>query len=108
MQSVIEAETDIYEDLVDSDIDELKKIDTSQYGDFLIEAVSFVHAIRPLENYEIVRRVAAEKSDSDVIAAEKSLKALLATRAKIMDVKATIQAEILDKLKNNSDSTASE
>lgn len=106
MQSVIDAESDIYSDLVDSPFEELQRIDTGEYSNILIEAISCVDAVRPLENYEIVRRVAEEKGDSDIVGAEKSLRALLATRAKIMDAKAAIQAEILEKLQSD-DSTAS-
>lgn len=105
MQSVIDAESDIYDDLVDSAFEELQRIDTGEHRDILLEAISCVDAVRPLENYEIVRRVAEEKGDSDIVAAEKSLRALLATRAKIMDSKAAIQAEILEKLQSD-DSTA--
>ena len=45
----------------------------------------------PLENYEIVKRVALEKGDSDVVNAEKSLKSLINTRAKVMNAKADVQ-----------------
>ena len=81
MQSVIEAESDIYEDLVDSEIEELQKIDTQENASALFDAAAALDGVRPLENYEIVRRVAEEKGDSDVVAAEKSLKSLMATRA---------------------------
>ena len=48
-----------------------------------------------LENYEIVKRVATEKGDSDVVNAEKSLKSLLNTRAKVMNAKADLQEAII-------------
>lgn len=49
-----------------------------------------------LENYEIVRRVAEQKGDSDIIAAEKSLRSLMQARAKVMATKAAIQQAVLD------------
>ena len=54
--------------------------------------------LTPLENYEIVRRVADQKGDSDVVLAEQNLRALLSTRAHIMKAKATVQTEILAKI----------
>ena len=51
-----------------------------------------------MENYEIVRKAAAEKGDSDVVAAEKSLKEMLAARAQCMEAKAALQEAILTKL----------
>jgi len=51
-----------------------------------------------VENYEIVRRVAEAKGDSDVMAAEKNLKSLLSARAKIMAAKAAIQQSVIDKV----------
>ena len=52
----------------------------------------------PLENYEIVKKIAAQKGDSDVVNAEQSLKALLSARANLMLAKAQVQSEILEKL----------
>jgi len=51
-----------------------------------------------LENYEIVRRVAESKGDSDVVNAEKNLRSLLSARGKIMAAKAAIQQNIIDKV----------
>jgi len=44
-----------------------------------------------IENYEIVRRVAEAKGDSDVLTAEKSLRSLLQARAALLDLKQRIQ-----------------
>jgi len=52
--------------------------------------MTFVSGMTPLENYEICKRVAETKGDSDVVAAEKSLKSLLSTRAGLLAAKATV------------------
>ena len=52
----------------------------------------------PLENYEIVKKIAAQKGDSDVVNAEQSLKALLSARANLMLAKAKVQGDLLAKL----------
>ena len=52
-----------------------------------------------IENYEIVRRVAESKGDSDVVNAEKNLRSLLSARGKIMAAKAAIQQNLIDKVK---------
>lgn len=54
-----------------------------------------------LENYEIVKRAADAKGDSDVIAAEKSLKSLLIARARLFAAKADIQEAILDRMQTD-------
>merc|ERR1711981_1210017 len=51
-----------------------------------------------MENYEIVRKAASQKGDSDVVAAEKSLGEMLAARAQAMGAKAAVQEAILTKL----------
>ena len=51
-----------------------------------------------LLNYEIVKRAAEAKGDSDVIAAERSLKQLLTARARLYAAKADIQEEILSRM----------
>jgi len=84
--------------LVDGDIAELKRVDNAEHGRSIFDALSFANGFSPLENYEIVRRVAGEKGDSDVVNAEKSLKSLLMARARLMDAKATVQSEILTKV----------
>ena len=56
--------------------------------DAFLDAVSFVDGETPLENYEIVRRVAEQKGDSDIVTAEKSLRSLLQARAQLMSAKA--------------------
>ena len=62
----------------------------------------------PLENYEIVRRVAAEKGDSDVVTAQQSLESLLNTRAKVMNAKADVQAAVIAQLGAENDLGACE
>ena len=51
-----------------------------------------------LSNYEIVKRAAEAKGDSDIIAAEKSLKSLLMARARLFAAKADIQEAILSRM----------
>ena len=77
LHAVCEAEQDIYDELIDSDIEGLKRLDNGQQGSTIFNIVSFMDGLTPLENYEIVRRVADQKGDSDVVLAEKNLRALL-------------------------------
>ena len=99
LQQVSEAEHDIYEDLLDSEVEGLRRLDNGEHeGDVMFDVLSMVEGRSPLENYEIVKRAAEDKGDSDVVNAEKSLKSLLTARAKLMDAKATVQSEILAKV----------
>jgi len=91
LHAVCEAEQDIYDELIDSDIEGLMRLDNGEQGKTIFNVLSFVDGMTPLENYEIVRRVADQKGDSDVVLAEKNLRALLSTRAHIMKAKATVQ-----------------
>ena len=74
LQQVSEAEHDIYEELLDSGIEDLNKINNGQQGDTIFNALAFSESTSPMENYEIVRRVAETKGDSDVVLAERNLK----------------------------------
>lgn len=98
MQQVVEAEQDIYEDLVDTDIEELQKINTGEHADSLFDKLTFMEGQSFLENYEIVKRAAEQKGDSDIVAAEKSLRSLMQARARVMATKAAIQQAVLDKV----------
>ena len=49
---------------------------------------------RRIENYEIVRRAAEQKGDSDVLSAEKNLGSLLRARAHLLALKAQVQESI--------------
>jgi hypothetical protein len=77
--------------LIDSENEELQRLNTGEQGYTYFDTLSGVSDSACVENYEIVRRVADSKGDSDIIAAEKNLKSLLAARAKIMAAKAAIQ-----------------
>ncbi len=90
VQQIQEAEQDIYEDLIDSENEDLSRLDTGEGGSTYFDTLSGVSENASVENYEIVRRVAEAKGDSDVMAAEKNLKSLLSARAKIMAAKAAI------------------
>ena len=97
-QQITEAEQDIYEDLLDSELDGLRRIDSGYQGKrSFFDLMSGVTGDAALENYEIVRRAAEAKGDSDVIAAEKSLKSLLNARARLFAAKADIQEAILER-----------
>jgi len=74
LQQVSEAEHDIYEELLDSGVEDLNKINNGQQGDTIFNALAFSESTSPMENYEIVRRVAETKGDSDVVLAERNLK----------------------------------
>ena len=84
LQQIAEAEQDIYEDLIDSGIEGLDRLNSGEQGNTLFDTLSGVSEETYLENYEIVRRVADSKGDSDVVAAERTLKSLLAARGKVM------------------------
>ena len=58
LQQVCEAEADIYEELLDSDIEGLSRINNGEQGDTIFNTLAFSDGTSPLENYEIVRRVA--------------------------------------------------
>jgi len=75
---------------LDSDIEGLSKLNNGEQGNTIFNTLAFSDGVSPLENYEIVRRVAETKSDSDLAVAERNLKCLLATRAQIMEAKATV------------------
>ena len=94
LQQISEAEQDIYDDLVDADIEELHRLDDGKNKDALFNFMGSSNNT-VLENYEIVKRVATEKGDSDVINAEKSLKSLLNTRARVMNAKADLQDAVI-------------
>ena len=98
LQQVCEAEQDIYDDLIDSEVEGLQRLNDDSNRDAFLDAVSFVDGETPLENYEIVRRVAEQKGDSDIVTAEKSLRSLLQARAQLMSAKAQVQRAILDKV----------
>ncbi len=74
----------------------------------MLDALSFVDGLTALENYEIVRRAAEQKGDSDVVAAEKSLKSLISARAKLMDTKAALQRAILERIADDNNTGANE
>ena len=94
LQQISEAEQEIYDDLVDAEIDGLQRLDDGKHQDPLFNF--FASSGNPiLENYEIVKRVATEKGDSDVVNAEKSLKSLLDTRARVMNAKANLQETVI-------------
>jgi|Transcript_10755 hypothetical protein len=98
-QQITEAEQDIYDDLVNSELDGLRRLDSGYQGDRTIfDTLSCVLGDASLENYEIVKRAAEAKGDSDVIAAEKSLKSLLTARARLYSAKADIQESILARM----------
>ena len=101
LQQVCEAEQDIYDELLDSEIDGMNKLNTGEQGETIFNHLSFVDSTSPLENYEIVRRIAEQKGDSDIVLAEKNLKSLLATRAHIMAAKASVQESILANIPDN-------
>ena len=65
-----EAEADIYEELLDSDVEGLSRINNGEQGDTIFNALAFSDGTSPLENYEIVRRVAEQKGDSDLAVTE--------------------------------------
>ena len=94
LQQISEAEQDIYDDLVEAEIEGLHRLDSGEHSDPYFNF--WGSSMNPsLENYEIVKRVATEKGDSDVVNAEKSLKSLLNTRAKVMNAKADLQEAII-------------
>ena len=98
-QQINEAEADIYEDLVSSELDGLRRIDSGYQGDrSVFDSLSGLMSDASLENYEIVKRAAEAKGDSDVIAAEKSLKSLLMARARMYAAKAAIQQAMLERM----------
>ena len=74
IQQISESEQDIYNDLIETDITDLKRINNAQHGKSIFDALSLASRSAHLENYEIVRRVAEDKGDSDVVNAAKSLK----------------------------------
>ncbi len=84
--------------MIDSEIEDLQRLNTGEQGHTLFDTFSGVSDNACVENYEIVRRVADAKGDSDVMAAEKNLKSLLSARAKIMAAKAAIQQSVIDKV----------
>ena len=94
LQQISEAEQDIYDDLVDAEIEGLQRLDDGKHKDALFNFLAS-SGNSSLENYEIVKRVATEKGDSDVVNAEKSLKSLLNTRARVMNAKADLQDAII-------------
>ena len=94
LQQISEAEQDIYDDLVDAEIEGLHRLDDNKHKDALFNFLAS-SGNTSLENYEIVKRVATEKGDSDVVNAEKSLKSLLNTRARVMNAKANLQDAII-------------
>lgn len=96
LQQVSEAEQEIYDELVDSENEDLQRIDNGEQGKTLFNSLSLANGLTPLENYEICRRVAEAKGDSDVVNAEKSLKSLLSARAGLLAAKATVQEQILN------------
>ena len=89
LQQISEAEQDIYDDLVDAEIEGLQRLDDGKHKDAFFNFLAS-SGNSSLENYEIVKRVATEKGDSDVVNAEKSLKSLLNTRARVMNAKADL------------------
>lgn len=93
---ICEAETEIYEDLADTEVEGLLRLKHDK--DLFFDTLSFVDGEASLENYEIVRRAAEEKQDSDLAAAERSLRSLLQTRAKVMETKVKLQTAILEKI----------
>ena len=98
-QQINEAEEDIYDDLLNSELDGLRRIDSGYQGERTVfDALSGVISDASLENYEIVKRAAETKGDSDVITAERSLKSLLMARARIYAAKAAIQEAILERM----------
>ena len=98
-QQINEAEADIYEDLVSSELDGLRRINSGYQGDrSVFDSLSGLMSDASLENYEIVKRAAEAKGDSDVIAAEKSLKSLLMARARMYAAKAAIQEAMLERM----------
>lgn len=98
-QQINEAEADIYEDLVSSELDGLRRIDSGYQGDrSVFDSLSGLMSDASLENYEIVKRAAEAKGDSDVIAAERSLKSLLMARARMYAAKAAIQEAMLERM----------
>ena len=98
-QQINEAEADIYEDLVSSELDGLRRINSGYHGDrSVFDSLSGLMSDASLENYEIVKRAAEAKGDSDVIAAEKSLKSLLMARARMYAAKAAIQEAMLERM----------
>ena len=108
LQQIVEAEQDIYDDLVDSDVEGLRRLDDGENRDTFFDALSFVDGLTPLENYEIVKRAAEAKGDSDIVAAEKSLKSLLSARAHIMATKSSVQRAILERIADGDDTGANE
>lgn len=101
LQQVCEAEQDIYEELLDSDVEGMSKLNNGEQGETIFNALAFSEGSSPLENYEIVRRIAEQKGDSDIVLAEKNLKSLLSTRAHIMAAKAAVQESILSNIPEN-------
>ena len=92
IQQVTEAEQEIYDDLVEAEIEGLDRIDNSEHGNTIFNEFSLMGSDNQrIENYEIVRRVAEAKGDSDVLTAEKSLRSLLQARAALLDLKQRIQ-----------------
>ena len=90
-QQINEAEADIYEDLVSAELEGLQRLDSGYQGDrSILDTLSGVFGDASLENYEIVKRAAEAKGDSDVINAERSLKSLLMARARLFSAKAAI------------------
>jgi len=88
---ITEAEAEIYNDLASSEQEGLSRIDNrSGKRSSIFDILSGVSADVSLENYEIVRRAADAKGDSDVLAAERSLRALLSARARLMEAKAVV------------------
>ena len=81
--------------MVEAEIEGLHRLDSGENSDPLFNFMAS-SGNPSLENYEIVKRVATEKGDSDVVNAEKSLKSLLITRAKVMNAKANLQAAIIE------------
>ena len=93
---------------MESEIEGLHRLDSGEHkADFFTMAYG-VAGNTPLENYEIVRRVAAEKGDSDVVTAQQSLESLLNIRAKVMNAKADVQAAVIAQLGADNDLGACE
>ena len=101
-QQINEAEADIYEDLVSAELEGLQRLDSGYQGDrSILDTLSGVFGDASLENYEIVKRAAEAKGDSDVINAERSLKSLLMARARLFSAKAAIQEAIIQRMSDD-------
>jgi len=67
LQSVGDAEQDIYDELIDSEIEGLSRLNNGEQGKTIFDTLALVDGMTSLENYEIVKRVATQKGDSDVV-----------------------------------------